>query len=109
MLDFFYEHYEILICVAVICIVLFGICIFAKLFRVAIGIAVVAIIVPIVFTIFWGDGSAYVSKFSSFFEPAYQQQIEDAYRYYKEKDAEDPFINYDEVSNTVTDFFHFGD
>ena len=95
----------ILIVAAVVAIVLIILCIVAKLFKIAIGLCILSVVVPIIFTIFWGDGGRYVSTFESFFQPAYQQRIEDIYDYYKQKDSEDPFVNYDAVSNTVTDIF----
>lgn len=95
----------ILIVAIAVVIALIVLCVIAKLFKIAIGLGILCIVVPIIFTIFWGDGSKYVSKFASFFQPAYQQQIEDAYEYYKKKDAEDPFVNYDAVSSAVTDIF----
>jgi len=95
----------ILIVAAAVAIVLIILCIVAKLFKIAIGLAILYVVVPIIFTIFWGDGGRYVAKFASFFQPEYQQRIEDVYDYYKQKDAEDPFVSYDAVSNTVTDIF----
>jgi len=95
----------ILIVAIAVGIVLIVLCVIAKLFKIAIGLSILCIVVPIIFTIFWGDGSKYISKFASFFQPEYQQQIEDAYEYYKKKDAEDPFVNYDAVSSAVTDIF----
>ena len=87
----------ILIVAAAVAIVLIILCIVAKLFKIAIGLAILYVVVPIIFTIFWGDGGRYVAKFASFFQPEYQQRIEDVYDYYKQKDAEDPFVNYDAV------------
>ncbi len=93
----------ILIIAGVAILVILVFCLIARLFRVAIGIAILAVVVPIVFTIFWGDGTKYVSKFASLFNSKYQTQIEEIYQYYKDKDAEDPFIDYDTVTSKVSD------
>lgn len=106
MLTFVETHSSFLLSIAIIAAVTaLVICLVAKLFKLAIGVIVISIFIPILFTIFWGDGSAYVSRFASMFEPAYQQQIEGLYKYYKDKDTEDPFVNYDAVSKQVTDIF----
>ena len=57
----------ILIVAAAVAIVLIILCIVAKLFKIAIGLAILYVVVPIIFTIFWGDGGRYVAKFASFF------------------------------------------
>lgn len=77
----------------------------AKLHRIAIGLTILSIVVPVIFTLCWGDGSRYVSTFASFFQPAHRQQIEEAYNFYKRKDAEDPFMDHDVVSKAITTFF----
>ena len=106
MLAFAEEHYTIILIAAIIIVLaVFILCLLAKLFKVAIGLAIAAALIPVLFTIFWGDGTEYVSKFASLFEPEHRQQIEEAYRFYKEKDSEDPFIDYDAVSDAVTDVF----
>lgn len=106
MLAFAEEHYGIILLItAIIVLVIFTLCLIGKMFKIAVGLALLSIIIPILFTIFWGDGSEYVSRFASLFEPAHQQQIEDAYQFYKDKDAEDPFVDYDAVSESVTNVF----
>ena len=106
MLEFINTHHTAIIVVVIgLAIALITLCVLMKLFKVAISLGILCIIVPIIFTIFWGDGSEYVSRLASFFQPAYQQQIEDAYEYYKKKDAEDPFIDYGAVSSAVTEVF----
>lgn len=106
MLAFLEEHpTEILTAAVIMVVILVGLCLVAKLFKLAIGLLVIAIVVPVLFTIFWGDGHGYVQTFASFFSPKYQQQIESAYDYYREKDSEDPVVDYDAVSDAVTDLF----
>ena len=84
----------ILLIVAVIAII---ICIISRLFRIAIGVAVLTTIIPVLITIFWGDGTTYIQKFASLFNDQYQTQIEQAYDYYYQKNAEDPLVDYDRV------------
>lgn len=106
MLAFMETKYTTVLAIGLVAaVILFTICIIRKFVRLAIGIAVLSIIVPVLFTIFWGDGSAYVSELASYLNPKYQQQLEDAYAFYKEKDAEDPVVNYDAVSDRITDVF----
>ena len=83
----------LLIAAAVIIII----CIITKLFRIAIGIAILSVVIPVLITIFWGNGTTYVQKFASLFNNEYKTQIEEAYNYYYQKNAEDPVVNYDEV------------
>ena len=51
------------------------------------------------------DGSAYISELASYLTPNHQQQLEDAYAYYKDQDSKDPIINSDAVSDKITDIF----
>ena len=106
MLAFLQQNYmAVLIIGGILAIVLFAICIIWKFVRLAIGIAILSIIIPILFTIFWGDGSAYISELASYLTPNHQQQLEDAYAYYKDQDSKDPIINSDAVSDKITDIF----
>lgn len=106
MLAFLQQNYApVLVVGSVLAIVLFTICVIKKFVRLAIGIAIMSVVIPILFTIFWGDGSSYVSEIASYLNPSHQQQIEEAYAYYKMKDAEDQVINYDAVSDKITDVF----
>ena len=106
MLAFLQQNYmPALIIGGILAIVLFTICIIRKFIRLAIGIAIMSVLIPILFTIFWGDGSAYISELASYLTPNHQQQLEEAYAYYKKQDAEDPIINSDAVSDKITDVF----
>lgn len=95
----------VLIGIVIAAVVLLSICLFFKLFKIAIGVGALACVIFVLFTVFWGDGTEYVSKLTSFMEPEHQQRVEEAYQYYKEKDAEDPIVDYDAVSSAVTDIF----
>lgn len=68
-----------------------------RLFRVGITLLGLAIILPILCAVLWGDGDAYVSKFASIFTPELEQQITDGYHFYKEQDSKDPILDYDQV------------
>ena len=104
MREFITQNFETIVTVAaIVTVVVLVLCIIARLFRVAIGVAVLALVIPVLFTIFWGDGTAYVSKIASFLSPSYQEQVEEMYKYYKDKNNSDPIINYDAVTSTVSD------
>ena len=106
MLAFLQQNYmPALIIGGILAIVLFTICIIRKFIRLAIGIAIMSVLIPILFTIFWGDGSAYISELASYLTPNHQQQLEEAYAYYKKQDAENPIIDSDAVSDKITDVF----
>ena len=68
-----------------------------RLFRVGITLLGLAIILPILCSVLWGDGDVYVSKFASIFTPELEQQITDGYRFYKEQDSKDPILDYGQV------------
>lgn len=68
-----------------------------RLFRVGITLLGLAIILPILCAVLWGDGDAYVSKFASIFTPELEQQITDGYHFYKEQDSKDPILDYGQV------------
>ena len=68
-----------------------------RLFRVGITLLDLAIILPILCAVLWGDGDAYVSKFASIFTPELEQQITDGYHFYKEQDSKDPILDYGQV------------
>lgn len=102
MLVFLENHFETIIGIALMpTLILLIFCIAVKLLKRMAAAIILAIAVPVLFTIFWGNGGAYIARFASFFEPAYQQQIEDAYQYYREKDLEDPFVDPAAVSETA--------
>jgi len=99
------NYAAVLVAGFVAAVILFTICIIKRFVRLAIGIAVLSIIIPVLFTIFWGDGTTYISELASYLAPKYQQQLQDAYAYYKKKDSEDPVIHSDAVSDKITDVF----
>lgn len=106
MVAFLHQSYTpILIVGAVLAVVLFTICVIKKFVRLAIGIAILSVLIPALFTIFWGDGSSYISEIASYLTPNHQHQLEEAYAYYKERDAENQIIDYEAVSDKITDVF----
>ena len=50
----------------ILAMILFAIGIIRKFARLAIGIVILSILVPILFTIFWGNGFTYISKITSY-------------------------------------------
>ena len=106
MIAFIEEHpAECITVLGAVLLLFLVLSIVARLFHIAICLAIAAIMIPIAFTIFWGDGTEYVQTFASFLQPKYEQQVNEAYAYFKAKDSEDPFVDYDAVSKTATDIF----
>lgn len=69
--------------------------------RVIITLVALLIIVPILCTVLWGDGTDYVSKFASIFTPQIEQDINDGYQIYKEENANHPVVDMDQVNEYV--------
>lgn len=89
----------LLICLIVGLIVLV-ICLILKLFKIAIGIAIFLILVPNLFTIFFGNGTETVNKLSQYLDPGTGQKVTDSYEYFKEKDKEIGGVNSEKVKDT---------
>lgn len=68
-----------------------------KLFQFALAVAACVIIVPILVTITWGDGSEYVSKFAAIFTPNIEETINDGYQYYREENEKDPVVDVEQL------------
>lgn len=92
---------SILIIALLVAIVLIGICCIIKLFKVAIGLVLFILIVPILYTIFFEDGSEYVKSITSVLVPQYSQQIQETYERYKQEDNLVMFIQQDTISEMV--------
>lgn len=73
-----------------------------KLFHAFFAMIVLAIVIPILFTIFFGNGSNLVHDISSYLTPDVGQQVEQSYDYFKKKDFEDQIIDYQKISNKVS-------
>ena len=69
----------IFIVVVAICL---AVSILLRLTRIALVLAGLFILVPILCTIMWGDGTDFVSKFASIFAPEIEQGINDGYGQY---------------------------
>ena len=104
MLEFIKENIQLITTFAVVLIgVLFVICVIGRFFRVAVGLVVFAVLIPILFTVFWGDGTEYVHQFSSVLTEPHKQNVEAFYEKFKE--SETPVIDYDAVSDKATHIF----
>lgn len=98
------ETYPVLKIALIVAVVFFIISLIGKLFRLAIGIAVVAFMISVGSTILLGDGTEYVSTATQFLPESYQEQINDAYQDYRQKEAEHPLLGDGEnVSDSVLD------
>lgn len=85
----------VIIILAVVIIVL---CV-KKLLSVAIGFAAFFIVVPLLFTLFFGDGRDIVDKTSEYLAPEVAERVEQGYEYFKEQ--EEPLLNHDKIRETV--------
>lgn len=61
------------------------------------------ILVSAAYTITWGDGSAYVSKFASLFSPQIEEQINDGYRFYRAQSSQEPIIDTNQIESYADD------
>lgn len=82
--------------VLLICVILFF-----KIAKKAVSIVILCILLSIMTTVFWGNGQPYVDAFSSLFSPEYAEEIQDAYKNYKEQDAQEPFLDYEDVKERL--------
>lgn len=104
MLEFISQNIHVITTATIILIgVLFIICIIGKFFRVAVGLVILSILIPILFTVFWGDGTEYVHQFSSILTEPHKQNVEEFYKKFKE--TEEPVIDYGAVSDKATHLF----
>lgn len=93
-----------LLIVIAISIVAIIVLLFLKLFRVAIVVFVLLLIVPPVFTVFFGDGREIVGNATKYFDEETGQQIVESYETFKEKDAELPGLNFDKIKEDWSSF-----
>lgn len=68
-----------------------------KLFKVAIGLGFLFIVVPLLFSLFFGDGGALVQQASDYLPDDVGNQLEESYDYFKQKEAEDPLFSQTEA------------
>lgn len=72
-----------------------------KLFKIAIGLVFLLVAIPMMFNLFFGDGSALVEKVANFLPPDTAQQLEESYDYFKEKEAQDQLIDSDKIEQSA--------
>ncbi|WP_289026357.1 hypothetical protein [uncultured Flavonifractor sp.] len=89
----------ILIVILVILAVCLVFAILFRLIRIAVVVVGLIILVPILCTIMWGDGTGYVSKFASIFSPEIEESINDGYETYRDQNAEDPIVDMDQMDD----------
>lgn len=90
----------IFIVVVAICL---AVSILLRLTRIALFLAGLFILVPILCTIMWGDGTDFVSKFASIFAPEIEQGINDGYGQYRDQNAKDPIVDIDQLDKYFQD------
>lgn len=96
-LDFHYILTWVTILTAVIVVVL----LILRLFKVAIGIFLVVTIVPILCTLFFGDGSDLIDQAAKYLPPEAGQQLEESYDYFKERERMDPVLDTEQIHNDL--------
>lgn len=64
-----------------------------KLFKVAIGLGFLFIVVPLLFNLFFGDGGALVQQAADRLPDDVGKQLEESYDYFKQKESEDPLFS----------------
>ena len=74
-----------------------------KLLSVALGLAAFLIIVPMLFTVFFGDGGNIVDKVTEYLSPEVAEKVEQGYEYFKDQESEHPLLNHDKIQETVDD------
>ena len=106
MLELIRENIHLIIALAVaLFTVLFVICVIRKFFQAAVGLVILSVLIPILFTVFWGDGTEYVHEFASYFAEPYKENITEFYDTFKERDLASPLIDYGAVSEKATHVF----
>lgn len=78
---------------AVILLVLLVIAIIHRAIRLAIVLALLAVLVPASLTILSGDGADYIARFASLFSPAIEQKINNGYQDYSEQEKANPVLD----------------
>ena len=74
-----------------------------RLIRIAIVLGIIILLVPILCTIMWGNGSDYISKFASIFTPDIEESINRGYEEYREENAKSPIIDMDQLQEYFDD------
>lgn len=91
------EFRTLLIMLLVLLALCLIVAIFMRIVRFIIIICALIIIIPVLFTVLWGDGETYVSKFASLFSPQMEEEINTGYQFYKETDQQDPVVDLDQI------------
>lgn len=84
-----------------ILVVLLIFCLIAHLAKIAIGIAVIVFVIPMLFTLYFGDGSNIVNKVTDYLDPTVGQQVEESYKHFKDKEKENPVLDIDAINKAA--------
>ena len=88
------DHACLCIAIAALFVLALLAAVFARMLKVAVGLIALMIVIPILATIFWGDGTEYVSSISRFFEQPRREQILEGYSYFRAREEQDPVIDF---------------
>lgn len=81
--------------------VAFIITLIGKLFRAAVVMVILFLLISVASTVLLGDGTAYVNGVTQFVSDEYRGKIEEAYQEYRERETSDPVFNYDAIQDTL--------
>ena len=70
-----------------------------RVVRVAAGLIAFALVVPILFTVYFGNGRGFVEKGTRFLPEETRQTILQGYDYFKAAEQEDPMLNVPEIES----------
>ena len=87
----------LLIIFIVILLIVLALAIIFRLIRIAIVLGVIVLLVPILCTIMWGDGSAYISKIATIFTSDIEESINRGYEEYREENAKNPIVDMNQL------------
>lgn len=95
------DFHHILTWVIILTAVIFVGLLILRLFKVAIGIFLVVTIVPILCTLFFGDGSDLIDQAAKYLPPETGQQLEESYDYFKERERMDPVLDTEQIHDDL--------
>lgn len=95
------DFHHILTWVTILTAVIVVVLLILRLFKVAIGIFLVVTIVPILCTLFFGDGSDLIDQAAKYLPPEAGQQLEESYDYFKERERMDPVLDTEQIHNDL--------
>lgn len=88
------------VCAVLVILSLLVVFLVNRAFHMLIAIGVALLLIPVLITVFWGDGSAYLEETTKIFPTEQREKIMDGYCYFRAKDQENPVVNEEAVLET---------